>query len=319
MHGLVRKMQLKKFREFRTQLSYLGRYRSGKPYGRCWKYQEGGGYLYGAADSNGDLSGKDWAYIYPDFLNCWVGEFKQGAMISGQASKIQKALETKDSIMKLTFGPVQGPPVRRHLATTTSMGQDPLVPDPYESCSVVCKSSLIGETAGEGLFSLRSVPKGTVLAFYNGVRIPYKLGGPKEVWETSGYKIFINADYTSGERMDIPAEFISRDKYRATLGHKVNHSFKPNCREWFYNHPRFGVIPSIVAKRQIEAGEELLLDYEYDPYNCPQWFLAALKNELLQGLNNGDDDIDEINPKYRRFAEAEIGTSITNSGFWKVI
>ena len=46
-----------------------------------------------------------------------------------------------------------------------------------------------------------------------------------------------------GERMDIPAEYISVAKYRATLGHKLNHSFRANCEEWFLDHPRFGIIP----------------------------------------------------------------------------
>merc|ERR1712080_157020 len=64
-----------------------------------------------------------------------------------------------------------------------------------------------------------------------------------EDWETSGYKIFINADYKSGERIDLPGDLIHTANYRATLGHKMNHSFVPNCTEWFVDHPRFDVIP----------------------------------------------------------------------------
>jgi hypothetical protein len=26
----------------------------------------------------------------------------------------------------------------------------------------------------------------------------------------------------------------------------------------------------------VAAGEELFLDYEYDPYNCPEWFREAI-------------------------------------------
>ena len=58
--------------------------------------------------------------------------------------------------------------------------------------------------AGEGLFAARDLPAGTIAAFYNGVRLPYVLGGPKEDWATSGYKIYVNADFKSGERMNIP-------------------------------------------------------------------------------------------------------------------
>ncbi len=63
--------------------------------------------------------------------------------------------------------------------------------------------------AGEGLFAARDLPAGTIAAFYNGVRLPYVLGGPKEEWATSGYKIYVNADYKSGERMNIPVTFRS--------------------------------------------------------------------------------------------------------------
>ena len=56
--------------------------------------------------------------------------------------------------------------------------------------------------SGEGLFARRPLPKGTIAAFYNGIRLPYKLrelGQPKEEWATSGYKIYVNADYESGK------------------------------------------------------------------------------------------------------------------------
>ena len=59
----------------------------------------------------------------------------------------------------------------------------------------------------------------------------------------------MNADYESGLRMDIPPKYVSRDNYRATLGHKMNHSFQSNCFEWFFDHPRFGVIPCEKTRR----------------------------------------------------------------------
>ena len=43
----------------------------------------------------------------------------------------------------------------------------------------------------------------------------------REDWETSGYKIFVNADHSSGERMDLPGELVNLDTYTATLAHKV--------------------------------------------------------------------------------------------------
>ena len=81
----------------------------------------------------------------------------------------------------------------------TSFMDDPLN---HFFCRWFRSSAVSG--AGEGLFAARDLPAGTIAAFYNGVRLPYVLGGPKEIWETSGYKIYVNADFKSGERMDIP-------------------------------------------------------------------------------------------------------------------
>jgi hypothetical protein len=63
----------------------------------------------------------------------------------------------------------------------------------------------------------------------------------------------------------------------------MNHSFHPNCIEWFFDHPRFGVIPCEKTTEIVAKGQELFLDYEYDPYNCPDWFRAAIiEVELIQ-------------------------------------
>ena len=86
-----------------------------------------------------------------------------------------------------------------------------------EAVQVECRESNVNG-AGEGLFAKKDLPAGTIVAFYNGIRLPFKLGGPKEEWESSGYKIFVNADFASGERMDIPQDMVSLQTYCATLG-----------------------------------------------------------------------------------------------------
>ncbi len=86
----------------------------------------------------------------------------------------------------------------------------------------------------------------------------------------------------------------------------MNHSFLPNCEQWFFDHPRFGTIPCqrVVAHRDVAAGEELTMDYEYDPYNCPDWFVEALARFAESAT---DDELDQMNPKYDRFVRAECG------------
>ena len=113
--------------------------------------------------------------------------------------------------------------------------------DPYEDRMVECRSSLI-PGAGEGVFlkvnvisralksnelspSLsfiqlkRSVSPGTVIAFYNGTRIPASHSDDtSESWEDCSYRIFVGESH---ERMDMPKEFSGIDKYCATLAHKA--------------------------------------------------------------------------------------------------
>ena len=47
-------------------------------------------------------------------------------------------------------------------------------------------------------------------------------------WEERSYRIMLGED----GRMDIPEDMRQTSQYRATLGHKVQHSFQPNCEFW---------------------------------------------------------------------------------------
>ena len=60
-----------------------------------------------------------------------------------------------------------------------------------------------------------------------------------------------------------------------SLAHKTNHSFIPNCEFGEFLHPRFGLVPSILAIHDIGAGEEIFVWYGYDLDYCPQWYMDA--------------------------------------------
>ena len=73
--------------------------------------------------------------------------------------------------------------------------------------------------------------------------------------------------------LNVLPEYGSLVKYRASLGHKVNHSFK-NFNAIFGKafHPRFGDIKSIYAEADIKKGEEILVHYGYQPGGLvPKW------------------------------------------------
>ena len=112
---------------------------------------------------------------------------------------------------------------------------------------------------GMGLFSIRRIPKGTLVSYFNGFKVPegyvmdsyiQKLNG-KENFENmkiedplfmeyvnrKSYLIALDPDHD----LDIPPEIANdSEKYRATLGHKVNHWFQPNSYFSWAVHPLYG-------------------------------------------------------------------------------
>ena len=103
IHGPVRRIGMKKFREFRQQLLFVGHYRSGRPFGPCWQYREGGGFLYGSPDASGKFTGDQLAFIYPDLSTALVGRFVDGVMDGAQAATILEVRGRKQSDKKCGF------------------------------------------------------------------------------------------------------------------------------------------------------------------------------------------------------------------------
>ncbi len=75
-----------------------------------------------------------------------------------------------------------------------------------------------------------------------------------------------------GTFLDIPPEFGSTKKYRATLGHKINHSFRPNAIFATIDTARFGVVSSLRTIRRVSKDEEFLVSYNYPFGRAPPWY-----------------------------------------------
>ena len=85
---------------------------------------------------------------------------------------------------------------------------------------------------GEGVFLKTDVVAGTVVAFYNGIRVTK---ADDSSWGDCSYRIFIKNEESEEaddeyDILDIPPEFRGTNSYSATLAHKINHSFRPNCK-----------------------------------------------------------------------------------------
>ena len=57
--------------------------------------------------------------------------------------------------------------------------------------------------------------------------------------------------------MDLPPQYHESANYCASLAHKLNHSFTPNCDWVNADHPVFGFIPAARAVEDVMPGEEV--------------------------------------------------------------
>ena len=173
LHGLVRKMIVKKFRTFTQQVSWLGRYHSGVARGQCWEWREGGGYITGQVDSRGRFTGDNIAFVYPDMSTAILGRYNDGVLVSGAPATVAEVtLEQDIAVVRwsITVSPGHLTSVEYFKSTEDSVGPQPLVSDPYEDRTVDVRQSGVGG-GGEGLYARRRLVKGEITAFYNGVII----------------------------------------------------------------------------------------------------------------------------------------------------
>lgn len=163
-------------------------------------------------------------------------------------------------------------------STSSCISSNALLPDLYESERVYVAESLISG-AGEGLFSKITVGANTVMSFYNGVRITHQEVDGRD-WALNGNTLSLDEETV----IDVPEPYNHVSKYCASLGHKANHSFTPNCIYDLFMHPRFGPIKCIRTLRAVEADEELTVAYGYDHNppgksgpEAPEWYQLELR------------------------------------------
>jgi histone-lysine N-methyltransferase SETD7 len=236
-------------------------YKNGKMHGHFWQGCLGGGYITGVSDDN-EMTGENIAYIFPNFKDALLGTFSKGKFFSG--------LEVELSDIKILYGMAEGsftqykkhPRVIRDCSSAYAIALNPLIPDRLEHDRVEVKLSNTPDS-GEGLFAKVDFHEGDLVSVLNGVRL-----SPSIEDEWSDYKV----NFSTELDLDVPEDMRRLDQYCATLAHKANHSFLPNTRWGRLDHPRFGLVVTIIAIKPILVGEELTVNYKYPVTLAPQWY-----------------------------------------------
>ena len=264
-------------------LRLFGRYRDGRLTGVCWESRLGGGYLVGIADEEGAFSGKEFTFIYPDFRTAIRGEFSRGKLVRGYSANVVGCEEVDHVLLPKVEIVDPNVAIEFDPSTIGYISSCPEMRDFWEDLMVEVKES---DIQGQGLFAKTDLEEGTIIALFNGVRIPNT--GRKRAH--SDYCISLNPDID----LDIPDNMTSLDCYRATLGHKANHSFAPNAEWTVFDHPRFGLIRAIAALIDIERGEEILVDYKMPLCKAPDWYLHLWVKHVREEKSWTAVDVDKF-------------------------
>ena len=108
--------------------------------------------------------------------------------------------------------------------------------------------------------------------------------------------------------IDIPPQYARADQFQGTLGHKVNHSFKPNSEYVFFDSARFGVIRSVKTLKRIEKDEEMFAFYGYGPPG-PKWYLELFRKHASENPSESTNSSLEKFEAAQKEIEAEESTS----------
>ena len=162
----------------------------------------------GAVDGKGMFTGTNIAFLYPDLSTAIVGEWHDGHLVSGKSGRLTSLEEVQGVLVPgftLDEESKEGNNFERWISTDKRMLCPPHQMDPYESTLVrVAKSEVEG--GGEGLYAKRNIPAGTLIAYYNGIRMTKEQRTP---YGDTGYAIFVEwaeRGRRTGDHMDLPPE-----------------------------------------------------------------------------------------------------------------
>ena len=278
----------------RPDVQFFGRFKSGKVNGHFWLGLLNNGYIHGVTDEHGLASGNEIAYIYPDGETALRGHFENKYMKKAKHVDVLKygCDENGMPIAMEYTEPLSNEEFYYDPCTNESFGGGSLyIRDPYESKNAQVKQSLI-PNSGAGVFLRRDVPKGKPACYYS--LYLYNSNGQLQSFEkqhlyneskSDNYrreclKYAVDITFFEGRIALPPEEDIDP---LPNIGPKVNHHFLENNAHYIeVEHPRWGLIQSVMPQSDLTSGQELFTFYGYEKFPFPKdypWYWEA-KNSI---------------------------------------
>ena len=253
---------------FQDHLVWVGRFREGRlEENSCSLDWESGAILW-----------SERTFLYPDIITALTGQWDGGTLVAAREAEVRTVRVTEENLLDIDCSQPVGPTFSFSPSGPDNFGSsDPNMKDPYETKYIRVRRSGI-EDSGEGVFAVEDLAAGSLAAVFNGYKVPLCSGmdltaglcSQDEIYARLAYNIHMPED--ENFFIDFPPEQARLTVYCASLGHKVNHSFSPNCVFGTINHPRWGRVRTVVTRELVRAGQELLVDYGYDLLRCPDWY-----------------------------------------------
>ena len=127
-----------------------------------------------------------------------MGSFQEDKLVEAQESFITGHTFNGD-ILNLQFHQKSGPIFRFCPSTLHCIPCPWLQEDPYERKVVYARPSKM-DGAGDGLFLRRDVPEGSLVSFYNGIRI---MPGDNPPFESVSYQIYLDWKTTANAKVSL--------------------------------------------------------------------------------------------------------------------
>ena len=226
----------------------------------------------------GEFTGPNITFIYPDILTGLTGSFDNGVLEAATAVEIIGE-RCNDGVkeLKLSIDKETNIVWKNSGMGLYNYGNQPQTMDPHEKKSVYVKRSS-NPRAHEGLFARRKIRKGQLVSFYGGERLFLKdivaeNMTSDQIESALTYTLALR-DSKFGLLIDVTGKHRSISEYRTTLGHKSNHKFHgQNVRfKTGIDHPVLGEIGCLIAISDIEPGEEIFTNYNYELNIAARWY-----------------------------------------------